>query len=86
MKRWSKLIRGLSLLTQLGLSIAAPPVLLVFLALALQRRFGWGGWAVPAALAVGLISSACGAVRLYRSVMKHTEDGEPPPRSFNGHT
>ena len=39
--------------------MATPPILCIFFALWLQKRFGVGDWAVICAIIVGLISSAC---------------------------
>lgn len=55
----AEILRGLSMLTQLGLSIAVPPVLCIFAGLWLQRKFSVGDWLIPVCLAVGLISSGC---------------------------
>lgn len=52
-------LKYLSLITQFGLSLATPPILCIFFALWLQKKFGVGDWAVICAIAVGLISSAC---------------------------
>lgn len=52
-------LKHLTLITQFGLSVATPPILCIFFALWLQKRFGVGDWAVICAIIVGLISSAC---------------------------
>lgn len=84
MKRHAKLLRRLTMLTQLGLSVVAPPLLLIWLAIVAQRRWGVGLWATPVAIVVGLISSACGVYEFYRSVMRERR-GDEPPASFDQH-
>ena len=84
MKRHVKLLRRLTMLTQLGLSVVAPPLLLIWLSIAAQRRWGVGSWATPVAIVVGLISSACGVYEFYRSVMRE-KGGDEPPASFDQH-
>ena len=85
MGRFTKILRGVALLTQLGLSVAAPPLLMILLAQWLQRRFSLGSWVTIAALVVGLISSACGVWQLYKTVMRQTGDKDGTPPSFDRH-
>ena len=86
MKSYLRILRTLSLLTQLGVSLVAPPLLLCLLALQLQERFGWGTWAFPAAIVIGLISAFCGVLRLIRSVLRQNEkEDDTPPVSFDQH-
>lgn len=63
---WSRI----SLLTQLGLSVAAPPILLVFLALWMQKRFAVGEWVLLCAILLGVFS---GAVSVYSFVRREME-------------
>lgn len=84
MKQAAKILRGLTLLTQLGLSVAAPPLLLIWLATLAQRAWGLGSWIMAVAIVVGLISAGCGAYQFGKSVLnRKREDDEPP--SFNQH-
>ena len=86
MKPYMKILRSLSLLTQLGISLIAPPLLLVWLALYLQNRYQFGVWVVLVAIGVGLISSFSGTWRLLKSVLRQNEkDNDPPPVSFDRH-
>ena len=85
MKRYTKLLQRLTLITQLGLSVLAPPLLLVWLAFLAQRRWGLGIWIVPTALVIGLISSGCGVYQFYRTTMREKPNKEPPV-SFDQHS
>ena len=41
-------------LTQLGISVAVPPIFLIWLAAWLQGRFGWGKWVIWVAIGLGI--------------------------------
>ena len=69
-KGWFSVLQNLSWLTQLGLSLAAPPVLCLLGAGWLARRFSLGPWVYFAAIVLGLgaaakteKSSGCTAVK-----------------------
>ena len=85
-------MKNLSLLvwlTQLGLSVVAPLVGYVLLALWLRSRFSWGNWVIWCGAAIGLISAVDGlrgSLRLMSRMAKdRQEDDTPPPVSFNNH-
>ena len=54
-----KALRYLSLLSQFGFSVAMPPLLCIFAALFIQKKFGTGDWIIITAIITGLISSGC---------------------------
>lgn len=86
MNQFTKILRGVALLTQLGLSVAAPPLLTVWLSQWLQKRFELGAWVTIVGLVVGLISSACGLYQFYKSILRQSErDSEKQPPSFDSH-
>ena len=58
-KGWFSVLQNLSWLTQLGLSLAAPPVLCLLGAGWLARRFSLGPWVYFAAIVLGLGAVAC---------------------------
>ena len=68
---WMLVLSRIGLLTQLGLTLVAPPLLLVLGALWLQKRFGCGDWILLAAILVGVISGICGAAGLIRDALAH---------------
>ncbi|MBQ7547732.1 MAG: AtpZ/AtpI family protein [Clostridia bacterium] len=70
------ILHALSYLTQLGLSIAAPPVLCILAGLWLQRRCALGDWVIVVSLIVGLISGACSFLSFARTVRAKTETKE----------
>ena len=76
MERGVKFFRRLTMLTQLGLSVVAPPLLLIYLAHLAQTRWGWGAWTMLAAILVGLISSGAGVYRLAKTLIKREKTDE----------
>ncbi len=56
----------ISLLTQLGLSVVTPPILLILGALWLQRRFGAGDWVILCAILLGVFSGVCSVFSFVR--------------------
>ena len=49
-----RILQNLTFLTQLGISLAVPPVLCIFGAGFLQRRFGLGDWVLLAGILLGV--------------------------------
>lgn len=81
-----KLLRNLAWLTQLGLSIIAPPVLCIGGCWWLQARFNLGVWIMVLGIVLGLGASASGALQFYRMVRRQAEKGKKdPPSAFNTH-
>lgn len=74
-------------LTQLGLSVALPPAAFIFLAVWLNRSFGWGQWVIWVGIAVGFIC----AIQGFRDSLKLLErlsadkNKDDPGVSFNEH-
>ena len=81
----TKLLRAAVWLTQLGVSILAPPVLLLLLAVWLQERYGWGNWVLIAAIISGILSSFCSMLAFYRVFVKKNRKPDERPPAFNGH-
>ena len=83
-------MKGLNLLiwmTQLGISVAVPPVVFVLLGVWLRERFALGNWVMIVAVAVGLICAVNGLRSSLKVMERMTEDKkqEKPPVSFNDH-
>lgn len=82
MRHWQQILRQLTLVTQLGLSIVTPPLLLVYLA----YRLHFGALGMILALIVGLISSGCGVWRMWKlSVDRAERESSKEPTSFDRH-
>ena len=82
-------MKELSLLawfTQLGLSVAIPPTVLILLAVWLQNRFNWGPWVLWGAIFLGLYCAVTGLVSSLRTLSRLTK-GKKKEKiiSFNDH-
>ena len=90
MKRQVMCVKNMSMLvwfTQLGLSVALPPVGFILLAVWLQNSCGWGSWVIYAGIALGLIGAFDGLRTSLKAMKKMSDkDKEQPPLSFNDHT
>ncbi len=76
-KQKMRILNALSYLTQLGLSIALPPVLCIFAGLWLQEKTGVGEWIIVVMLIVGLISGVCSFISFYkRFTFNHRNEDE----------
>ena len=73
-------------LTQLGLSVAVPPVVFILLAVWLQDSRGWGGWVLWVGIILGIYCAITGFVSSMKA-LKQLSAGkkEEPPVSFNEH-
>ena len=83
-------MKNLSLLvwlTQLGLSVAVPPVCFIGLAVWLRNSFGWGQWVLWVGIVLGIYCAITGFVSTLRSLSRLSEDKkkEAPPAAFNDH-
>ena len=67
-------LRLLGYLTQFGLSVILPPLLLVFLGVWLSDRYGIGVWLTVVLLLLGLVSSGCSFYRFFKTFVRETRD------------
>lgn len=58
-KKWYAVFRDLSLLTQFGISLVTPLLLMTAGAWWLKNRFGWADWTILIGILLGLCVSAC---------------------------
>ena len=73
-------LRLLGYLTQFGLSVILPPLLLTFLGWWLSDRYGIGVWLIVVLLLAGLVSSGCSFYRFFKTFIRETRD-EPYEKS-----
>ena len=75
-------------LTQLGLSVAIPPVILILGACWLHNTCGWGNWIIWVAIVLSFILAIDG-LRVSLKAMSRLSNGNKkdtqPPVSFNDH-
>lgn len=74
-------------LTQLGISVAVPPILLIFLASWLHNTLGWGKWVIWVAIGLGIYTSVTGLVASIKTLFRLIRDKkkDDPPVAFNEH-
>lgn len=74
-------------LTQLGLSVALPPVGFILLAVWLRDRFDWGNWVIWAGIVLGIICAIDGLRLSLKAMERMSRDkqAEKPPVAFNDH-
>ena len=74
-------------LTQLGLSVALPPVCFILLAVWLRDSCGWGGWVQWVGILLGIYCAITGFISSMKTLKRLTSDKkkEEPPVSFNEH-
>ena len=87
MRKWSNIHRNISILTQLGLSLAMPLLLCLFLCQQLSLRFSLGEWVYIPGFFFGLGGSFMTAWKLFRSIMKREEEEKKKRETaaFNQH-
>ncbi|MGN0372531.1 MAG: AtpZ/AtpI family protein [Enterocloster sp.] len=87
MKReWSQVLKQLTWLSQMGLSLAAPLLLCLFLCSWLTSRFSIGGWIYIPGFFFGLGSSFMTAYKIYLVIMKDEHKKKRPvDTAFNEH-
>ena len=74
-------------LTQLGLSVALPPFLLILLAVWLRNDCGWGTWVIWVAVVLSIycaVNSLISSIKALQQISSDREKAEPPV-AFNEH-
>ena len=61
-------------LTQLGLSVALPPVGCILLAVWLRDRFAWGSWVIWVGIGLGLLLAADGLWTSLKTMSRMAKD------------
>ena len=85
MRSGFRALQALVWITQLGLSVAGPPVVFILLAVWLHSRFGWGGWVVAVGVVLGVLGAVGGLVNALRTVNRLPKQEAQPPQGFNDH-
>ena len=82
-----KNVKMLVWLTQLGFSVALPPLGFVYLAVRLRDRFSWGNWVIFAGVALGLLCAVDGLRSCLKAMeqMSREDKKQEKPVSFNEH-
>ncbi len=82
------MLKNLALLTQLGLSLISPILVLMLLSWWIISKTGAGSWVYIIGIILGLGASFMTAVKFYQSYTrkyKKEQEDKKPPVSFNDH-
>lgn len=81
-----KNVSMLAWLSQLGLSVAVPPVISIMLAVWIRNRYDMGIWVVWIGIALGIYCSVAGLISSLRLMeqLSHKKKQDLPP-AFNEH-
>ena len=86
MKNLQKIIRSVSMIGQLGVSIVTPPLVFIYLAHLAEEKLGWGVWVMLVAIVLGIVTAFSSAKSLLSKFLKAEKRDEPPtPSGFNEH-
>lgn len=85
MRATFKVLRVLVWLTQLGLSVAGPPVLFILLGSWLHQSCGWGGWVVTVGVILGVLGAVGGLISSFQTLHRMAKQEPQPPTGFNEH-
>ena len=85
MRSTFRALEALVWVTQLGLSVAGPPVLFLLLAAWLKTRFGFGDWVTVVGIVLGLLGALGGAISSFRTLHRLARREQEPPQGFNEH-
>lgn len=82
-----KSLKNLIWLTQLGLSVAVPPICFILLAVWLRGTHGWGSWVIWVGILLGVYSALEGfrASMKAMALLNKDKENDDPPVSFNEH-
>lgn len=70
-------------LSQLGLSVALPPAVLIWLAVWLRDRFGLGQWVIWVSIALGLYCAVNGFIVSLRTLSQLTKEKKQEHNAVN---
>ena len=89
MKQWSEIIRNVTMLSQLGLSLITPTLLCLEVCWLIVSRTGVGGWIFIPGFFFGLGGSGTVAYKFYLSInrqQRKEKKGRKDKVSFNRHS
>ncbi len=86
MKKWTEMMKNLTMLSQLGLSFITPTLMCLAICYWLNKSFQIGTWIYLIGFFFGLGSSFMVAYKLYLSIMnKEKKDERKKTINFNEH-
>ena len=82
---WSEILKHLTLLSQLGLTLIMPVLLCMGACWLLTSKIGLGGWVYIPGFILGIGASCTTAYKVYLSVMRRQENKKRDGVNFNRH-
>ena len=80
-----QILKNLSLLTQVGLTVACPLIICIWGGSWLKTRFNLGDWVVLLGIILGIGSSVSGLAEFIRQQSRRAKKSTSNPTSFNKH-
>ena len=83
-------VKNLSMLvwlTQLGMSVALPPVGFIWLSVWLKNHWGWGSWVIWVGVLLGILCAVDGlrtSLKAMSRLARKDSEGKPPV-AYNDH-
>lgn len=68
MNKYRGVVKGITMVSQIGFLIVCPPIVMAMLGHWLSERYGLGSWIVIVMLIVGLLSAASSAWSMIKSL------------------
>lgn len=85
MNRWTPVMKQLTLVSQMGISLVMPLLICLLLCSWMTNRLGVGGWVYVPGFILGLGSSGMTAYKFYKSIMKQEKKRKSTGTAFNQH-
>lgn len=85
MKNLQKIIRSVSMVGQIGISVVTPPLVFIYLARLACEKLGWGVWVVLVGILLGMVTAFCSVRSLLRRYFHFDRKDPPPPGGYNTH-
>ena len=85
MRRTFKLMQALVMIGQVGLSIAAPLVIMVSGAVWLHRHLDWPGWIVVVGVFLGIFGAVSCLYGALKSLNRIPKEDDPEDQGYNDH-
>lgn len=85
MNKGLKILNQFYWIAQLGFSLVTPPLLCIWGAIWLQRRFALGAWVVLVGILLGLGATVCSFYSFAKHVQKQADRNKRDRDSFNYH-
>ncbi|MEG2038863.1 MAG: AtpZ/AtpI family protein [Oscillospiraceae bacterium] len=77
-----QVMKNLTYIAQVGISVAVPLILCIFVTSWLQKRFELGTWIVLFGIIFGVGSSACSLIQFFKYMAREAKKGEDERKKY----